>query len=201
MRTYFIEIGAIDSAAKILNLELTANYAALGALGRFCGRDLGEVEVIPGIEDMKERAESFRFGTLCGRVIEKYLKGYSAKELAVCEAGCFRAFVSPGLSENEKASAEEKKATLKIVIEAFIKRAQIRTHTAKPGFEDINTWLDRYNQMQAEYRADLDSFVEMVVEPDQEERKLADVFVKKTFVEMVQEIVQEYRRSKAQTGG
>ena len=78
MRTYFIEIAAVNCAAKLLEMRLTGDYALYGSLERFRNKKLGAVQAVDGMEDIEERAESFRFGTRCGKVLADYTSALQA---------------------------------------------------------------------------------------------------------------------------
>lgn len=177
MRTYFLEMAVINSAAKLTNTTLVDNYAIFGAIKRFRNKSLGEVKVVDGIEDMEERAQSYRFGNRCAKVMAKYVDGLTKEEMSAIEAHVARSFFAPEIVTDVTVSESDKKETLKIVIKSLVKRAQIRTHTAKPGGEDINLWLNRYNQLQEVYSASLDSFINEIVTPSQESLKRGEEFM------------------------
>ncbi len=187
MKTYLIEMAVINSAAQLSGLTLKDNYAIFGALKRFRSKSLGEVFAIEGLEDMEERAASYRFGNRCGRVMAEYVDGLTEDERLAVEAYIARTFFVPEIAEDSTVSETDKKETLKIVIEALVKRAQIRTHTAKPGGEDINLWLDRYNKLQISYLDKLGPFVSEIIAPSEESLKLGERFIdrKDKIVELV----------------
>ena len=177
MRTYFIEIAVVNCAAKESGIELNGDYALYGTLKRFRDKTLGQVEIVQGIEDMQERAESFRFGVRCGKVLERYIDGFTPEQIRACEAKIARTFFAPNIAADAAVSTADKKAAMLMVLKASMKRAQIRTHTTKPGYEDISTWLDSYNNMQKEYSESLEDFVQAIVMPGNEDVKFADEFI------------------------
>lgn len=177
MRTFFIEIAFIESAAALSGRTLTENYAVLGSLPRFSGNELKEVHAVKGMEDLEQRAESFRFGMNCEEILRPYTEGLTEEQRRICEARVARIFWANGIDRIPQEEAEKVTATVKILLESLVKRAQIRTHTAKPGSEDINLWLDRYHEMQKEYHAELDQFAGMIVTPVKEEKEIGEAFI------------------------
>lgn len=177
MRTYMIEIAMIESAAKLTGIRLKDQYAVLGALKRFRGKKLGEVHNIKGMEDLTERAESFRFGSLCQEYLAPYLDSASSKEILAWEANTARLFLLSGAAGEEEPGEEKREETLSKVLKAYVKRAQIRTHTAKPGSEDINAWLESYDRMQVEYQTELGDFVKAVIHPDPDMKEKGNEFI------------------------
>lgn len=175
MRTYMIEIALIESAAKLTGKNINNQYAVLGTLKRFRKKKLGEVHNIKGMEDLTKRAESFRFGALCQEHLIPYIDSLSQKEILAWEAKTAGLFLLPGMSE--EAELAEKEETLNKVLKAYVKRAQIRTHTAKPGSEDINAWLENYDMMQMEYQSELGNFVKAVLDPDPDMKKKGNEFI------------------------
>ena len=174
MRIYMIETALIESAAKLTGKNLKDQYAVLGSLERFRRKKLGEVHNIKGMEDLTERAESFRFGAFCQAHLTPYTDRLSAQEILAWEAKTARLFLCPAVSQETGYGMEE---TLNKVIRAFVKRAQIRTHTAKPGSEDINTLLESYSRMQMEYQSEIEDFVRAVLYPDEKMKRMGDEFI------------------------
>jgi len=167
MRTFLVETALVNSAARLLGITLIDNYAIFGAMPRYRHICLGKVEEADGIDNVPDKAESFRFGNHCGAVLEKYTKEWTDQEWLLGEAQVVRVFFAP-VYRAEGLTTEQKKQSLLTIIQALVKRAQIRTHTAKPGYEDINTWLERYYRMQKEYRSYLPRLVDAAVEPGAE---------------------------------
>ena len=166
INTYFIHIAAIRMAAKLKSVELYDNYAFHGALKRFEDVKIGKIEEVDGIPDVPQKADSFIFGQKCGKVINEALAGYSEKELLSFEAEVAKGtFLKLTPEATAKYTNEELKESLKTVFRALLKRAQIRTHTAKPGGEDINAWLTDYNNLLGEYEPTLSAIVEEIVAP------------------------------------
>jgi len=176
MTTYFIEIAAINCAARLSGVELAGDYAIYGTLKRFRGKKLGEVDAIEGMEDMQDRAESFRYGLRCGKILARYTDSLMPEQRLACEAKIMRVFLAPEIADDNSVTAEDKKMALRAVIRSLTKRAQIRTHTTKPGYEDINTWLDSYDEMQRDYSQSLDKFIDAVVAPDDDAVQISDKF-------------------------
>lgn len=177
MRTFFIEIALVESAAELLGRSLTENYAVLGSLSRYAKNELKEICAVEGMEDLVCRAESFRFGMYCGQILRPYTDELTEAQRQICEARTARLFWANGIDTVLQQDAEKVTAAMKVLLESLVKRAQIRTHTAKPGSEDINLWLNRYNQMQKEYHANLDHFARMIVMPTEEETKIGEAFI------------------------
>lgn len=168
MKTFLVETALVNLSAKLLGVPLTDNYAVFGAMPRYRHLRLGDIREAEGIDDVPLKAGSFRFGVHCGGILEKYTNAWSEADWMLCEAQVVRECFAP-IHRAEGLTAEEKKKSLLTFINALVKRAQIRTHTAKPGYEDINTWLERYYRMQKDYRNYLPRLVDAAVQPEEGE--------------------------------
>ncbi|MDR0998834.1 MAG: hypothetical protein LBL70_07185 [Treponema sp.] len=167
MKAYFIQIAAVRFAARLLGRELVDNYAFHGSLPRYRSVHLNGIVQADGIDKVPEKAACFNFGSLCGDIICSRMEGYTDKELLNFEAEISRNFfldMSPE-KRGQYTDAELKKI-LKTFFRVFLKKAQIRTHTAKPGREDINRWLAGYYGLQQDYEPYLSSLVDAIITPD-----------------------------------
>lgn len=176
MRSFFIEIALVTSVARLSGTSLLDQYAVFGAMERYRNLKLGKISEAEGIDDVPEKAKSFCFGTFCAKALEKFTSGWDDSTRTVCEAQIAQIFFIPGINSTNY-SPEQKKETLLTIFQALIKRTQIRTHTAKPGYEDINTWLERYYRLQQEYSAFLPVMVNAIVSPGEKELLIAKQFI------------------------
>ncbi len=164
MRSYFLHIAAVKKAAEQEGIKLYDNYAYLGALGRFADADVGEITEADGITDVPQKAESFVFGQKCGKNLREKLAGLNEDELFRLEASAAREMF---LKDDElKKYPSEKTADIKgtfvKIINALFKRAQLQTHTAKPGYENINAWLDAYRGLLEDYEPYINKLAEEI---------------------------------------
>jgi len=107
MRTFLVETALVNSAAKLLGVSLTDNYAIFGAMPRYRHLCLGEIREAEGIDDVPKKADSFRFGVHCGSIMERYTSTWGNSERLLCEAQIVRIFSPPftkqrGLLQNRK---------------------------------------------------------------------------------------------------
>lgn len=167
MKPYFFQIAVVRSAAQLIGFTLKDNYAFLGATSQHLDMDPGVMQEIDGVPEVPVKAESFRFGIRCGKVLAKYLSDYDGEKSLYCDAAAARAFFTTvpaeGLSGKE---AEKAEVFFNQAFPALIKRSQIKTHTNKPGFEDINTWLERFYHLQKDLHAVIPEFCHVLVQPD-----------------------------------
>lgn len=167
MNTYFLRIAVVRSAARLTDTTLKDNYAFLGAMPQHLNMDPGPMPEIDGVPEVPIKGESFSFGVKCGKAVANVLPDLDGEKALYCDAAIARAFFTTlpaeGLSGKEAADAEDffQKAFL-----ALIKRSQIKTHTNKPGFEDINTWLERFYDLQKDLHKTIPEFCKVLVEPD-----------------------------------
>ena len=167
LNTYFIHIAAVRMAAALTGRSLYDNYAFHGALGRFASLDIGTIREADGIDDMPVKADSFIFGQRCGRVLTEALKDYDAEKLFLCEAAVAKGvFMKLTPEASLRYTQEQLKEIMKTVLRALFKYAQIQTHTAKPGGEDINKWLNSYDELRAGFEPSLAAFADVVISPD-----------------------------------
>ena len=176
MRTWWIEIAAVTCAARLAGVELTDNYAIFGAMGRYRNISLGAIREAEGIDDVPQKAKSFEFGVRCGKALERYLPRLDDNTALIYEAQIARSFFV-SLDDMGDVPPDERKKTLTALFEAFVKRAQIRTHTAKPGYEDIGSWLECYYELQQGYLSSLPVLVEAIVSPDAGDMEKASGFL------------------------
>ena len=176
MRSFFTEIALVNSAARLAGRSLIDNYAIFGAMQRYRDLELGEIKTAEGIDDVPEKADSFRFGTVCGRVLAQFTSSWADADWLRCDAQAARIFFLPGIHP-ENGRTEQDRELLFTVFRALVKRAQIRTHTAKPGYEDINTWLERYYRLSQEYQTFLPSLVDAIVSPEKQDLEKAEKFL------------------------
>jgi hypothetical protein len=160
-------------AAALTGVRLYDNYAFHGALERFAPLDIGEIKDADGIPDAALKAESFKFGQACGKVLEAELRGYSPEELLLYEAAAAKAVFING---NPQPADKE---NIKTVFRALLKYAQIQTHTAKPGGEDINAWLAGYYRLLTGYEPTLDALAELITSQDAELKERMNAFINK----------------------
>jgi hypothetical protein len=164
-------------AAALTGFKMYGNYAFYGALSRFAEIELGKIKEADGIADVPKKAESFAFGQACGKALAKELAGYSEEALFVSEAA-----VAKGIFmklDPEAVAAYPPKAledAVKTVFRALLKCAQIQTHTAKPGGEDINAWLAGYNNLLNGYEPCLSALTRLLLAPDAGKRQEMDAF-------------------------
>ena len=177
VRTYFVQIAAVRMAAVLTGRRLCDNYAFHGALERFSPLDIGVIREADGLPDVPEKADSFRFGQVCGRVLSKALAGYGAQELLLREAAVAKGvFLKLTPEAAAGYSPEALKAAVKTIFRALLKYAQIRTHTVKPGSEDINAWLAAYNSLLAGYEPCLEALTDRIVSPDAAQKAAMSAF-------------------------
>lgn len=167
LHIYFTQITTVKLAAKLLDRELYDNYAFHGALPRYLQLELGDIIEAEGIEDMPKKAESFRFGLLCGEVLQKYLSEYNEEELLLCDALVAReVFMDINPEKVSKYTQEQLKNNVSLIFKALFKRTQIRTHTAKPGSEDINAWIAGYYAYQKDYDDTVAAMTDAILFPN-----------------------------------
>ena len=177
VKTYFVHIAAVRMAAALTGRSLYDNYAFHGALARFVPLDIGAVKEADGIPDVPEKAESFRFGQACGKELANALGGYDEQRLLLCEAAVAKGvFMKLTPEAAARYSPEALKAAMKTVFRALLKYAQIQTHTAKPGSEDINAWLAAYNALLAGYEPCLTVLTDRIVSPDAVQNETMSAF-------------------------
>lgn len=177
MRAYFTQIGVVTLASRLLGKNLIDSYAFHGTLPRFQTASIEEISETEGIDNVPLKANDFQFGNLCGTVIEKYIDTSDRKALIYQDA-CIMKNLFFDVSAKNKYTDEELKAHLETIFRALTKRAQIRTHTNKPGSEDIHSWLTDFYKLQKEYEVFVAELIEILVSPDinSEKKYTADLF-------------------------
>jgi len=181
MNAYFLEIAVVRLSANLLGKKLIDNYAFHGSLSRFSSVKLQGVSETKGIENVPGKAECFNFGALCGRVIGKNLGKLSEKEALFLDAEVARQlFVDMSPEKRAPYTDAEIQSAMRTIITAMVKKAQIRTHTAKPGEEDINKWLAAYYSLERDFDGFVNSLVEEILSPNPELTKKYSSFFDKT---------------------
>jgi hypothetical protein len=179
MKAYFIQIAAVRFAASLLGRELVDNYAFHGSLPRYRSVYLNGIVQADGIDKVPEKAACFNLGSLCGDAVCRYLEGYTDEELLKFEAEIAKnIFLDMSSEKWGRYTDAELRKILKTLFSVFLKKVQIRTHTAKPGGENINKWLAGYYGLQQDYDPYLSSLVEAIITPDPAE-KIVPFFDKK----------------------
>jgi hypothetical protein len=167
MKAYFVQIAAVRFAARLLGKDLVDNYAFHGSLPHYRSVYLKGIVQADGIDKVPEKAACFNFGSLCGDIVCNRLQGYTDKELLNLEAEISRnVFLDMSPEKWGRYTDAELRKILKTFFRVFLKKAQIRTHTAKPGGEDINRWLAGYYGLQQDFDPYLSSLVEEIITPD-----------------------------------
>ena len=166
---HFILVFAVRMASCLRGIKLYENYAFYGALARFSHLQIGEITKSPGIDDLPLKAQSFLFGQECGEKIHKHLAEYEDEKIFQCQALLANKLLLKPIPNHIMESSREKEKLendLENILRALVKRAQIRTHTAKPGGEDIHGWLKSYYSLLKDYEEGLPAFVRAVIKPN-----------------------------------
>lgn len=140
MQSYFVEIAAVRLAAVLMDEASVVRfpqYAYAGMLPEYDGLQAAGIVQTDGIDDLPQKAASMRFGQHCARVMHIQHVATGLLEQAAVVAGMFYV---PGT----QADAEQ----IGQLIRSLLRRAQLQTHTAKPGYEDINSWLVSYFELE-----------------------------------------------------
>lgn len=150
MQSNFVEIAAARLASKLMEktcVDSFPQYAYAGTLPRYDNLQAAGIIQTDGIDDLPAKAESMRFGQHCARVMAIQQVKNGIPEQAAVLAGMFFA---PGAKDASSAQ-------IKQIIRSLLRRAQLQTHTAKPGYEDINRWLVSYYELESGLDGFLDS--------------------------------------------
>jgi hypothetical protein len=167
MKAYFIQIAVVRCAARLLGKELIDNYGFHGALPQYGSIHLNGITEAEGIDGVPLKAGNFNFGQACNVMIGKYLNGAGAKDILYMEAAVAEnIFLDMSPEKRSRYTGAELREFMGLIFHALLKRAQIRTHTAKPGAEDINAWLAGYYQLEQEYDPFVASLLEAIINPD-----------------------------------
>jgi hypothetical protein len=167
MKAYFIQIATVRLAARLLGKELIDNYGFHGALPRYSSIYLKGITEAEGIDRVPLKADSFNLGRACGTVIGKYLDGAGTEDILYMEAAVARnIFLDMSPEKRARYTDAELREFMGLVFHALLKRAQIRTHTAKPGAEDINAWLAGYYRLEQDYALFVSSLLDAIISPD-----------------------------------
>jgi hypothetical protein len=148
MQAYFIQIAAVRLSARLVGKKLIDNYGFHGALPKFAPVHLRDIAEGEGIENVPGKTDCFNWGNKCSQSICKHLGELSKEESLYLDTVIVKNLFL-NLSSEKKASYTdaELEGSLRVIFSALLKKAQIRTHTAKPGDEDINAWLAGYYQL------------------------------------------------------
>lgn len=123
---------------------------------------------------------AFLFGHLCQWGTRQKIGPLAAshEEGIYHDAAVFRVYYTVGMGSDAGMAQEDLDRLgvtqetairqMTTVLRALVKRAVMRTHTFKPGYEDIHTWLGRFYNTQAQYDIDVDRYAEAIIAPDQE---------------------------------
>jgi hypothetical protein len=167
MRAYFVRIAAVRLAARLLGKTLVDNYGFHGALPKFGGLALKNIKETEGIDNVSGKAGSFNFGTLCARAIEKVLGNPGEDESLFLDALTARNLFLDLSPEKRAAYTDaELEESLRLIFSVLLKKAQIRTHTAKPGDEDIHSWLAGYYRLEQDYEPFISRLTGQILSPD-----------------------------------
>ena len=122
--------------------------------------------------------EVFLFGNLCRRETEKIpeLANDDEEQALQQDAAIFRVYHARSMSgtggmtdemlRQHNMTPEEAVRKTEDFLRIVFKRAIVRTHTFKPGYEDIQTWLRRFFRKQQQYEALLPRYAGAIVRPD-----------------------------------
>ncbi len=170
MKTFFTDIAFIRCAARLCGFHLYDNYAYHGMLARNrCLSDFSAAPV-PDIDDVPEKAASFQFGIRCARALYSLTDDLDADIALARDAMIARAFFLDLDSDEAKKilashSVCQLAEELSVILRAYIKRAQIQTHTAKPGYEDVEAWILRYHKLLEDYENVLPQLTILMLSP------------------------------------
>jgi hypothetical protein len=106
-------------------------------------------------------------------VLATELRGYGPEELLLFEAAVAKAVFIKG-----NPSADDRE-NIKAIFKALLKYAQIQTHTAKPGGEDINAWLAAYYKLLTDYEPTLNALADLITSRDAGMKVKMDEFINK----------------------
>jgi hypothetical protein len=181
MQAYFIQIAAVRLSARLLGKKLIDNYGFHGALPKFSSVRLSGITEGDGIENVPGKADCFNLGNKCSESIRKYLGELSKEERLYLDAVIAKNLFL-NLSPEKRASYTdaELEEVLRVIFSALLKKAHIRTHTAKPGDEDINAWLAGYYQLQKDYDSFISSLINEIIDPNPDMMKKFAAFFDKT---------------------
>lgn len=170
MKPFFTDIAFVRMAARLCGVTLYDNYAYHGMLSR--NRDLPYYEAKPvsDIDDVPQKSASFQFGIRCARALYSLCEEAEGEAALVRDAMIARHFLLNLDTEEAQqilASTPPEQLTkeLAAIIRGYLKRSQIQTHTAKPGYEDIETWLLRYHKLREDYEASLPRLASLMLYP------------------------------------
>ncbi|MDR2019384.1 MAG: hypothetical protein LBQ14_01305 [Treponema sp.] len=167
MKAYFIQIATVRLAARLLGKELIDNYGFHGTLPRYSSIHLKGITEAEGIDGVPLKADSFNLGCACGTVIGKYLDGAGTGDILYMEAAVAQnIFLDMNPEKRARYTDAELREFMGLIFHALLKRAQIRTHTAKPGAEDINAWLAGYYRLEQDCAPFVSSLLDAIISPD-----------------------------------
>ncbi|MBP7402898.1 MAG: hypothetical protein KBA30_09805 [Clostridia bacterium] len=120
--------------------------------------------------DMVGQQLAFQAGRLCRTATDAVFAGLpSDKDAAMMQDA--RVFRARFLADDAAIAAlglsrEDAVAQMTEMLRAFVKRAVMRTHTFKPGYEDIHVWLARWYNKSAQYDNEVGPLARMIIDPD-----------------------------------
>lgn len=150
------QLAALQCATLLTNHQEALQYpqyAALGLLRRYGGLQAAGIQETEGIDHVPQKAAAFRFGQRCARLMR--IQG-------LAEDAATEAAVAVGMLFDKPLQAGDKEQ-IKLLLRALIRRAQLQTHTFKPGYEDINAWLERFSAYEQCFDARLDALVQGMI--------------------------------------
>lgn len=170
MKTFFTDIAFVRLAARLSDVTLYDNYAYHGMLARNRSLPYYQAEPVPDIDDVPKKSESFQFGIRCARALYSLCGDLEGDAALARDAMIARTFFLDLESEKAKqilasVPTEQLADELTAILRGYIKRSQIQTHTAKPGYEDIETWLLRYHKLYEDYEATLPRLASLMLKP------------------------------------
>lgn len=165
VQTYLMNIATVRLAAALTGQTLVDNYAFHGSLPRMLNEELGVITDNENIPDVPAKAESFRFGQQVGRALARHTASWDEAQVLAGEAAVARGMLLQPGTNPAALDTPQMRNSLQTVLLALLKRAQIRTHTAKPGGEDINAWLADYYQLQQQHKAAITALVDTMAAP------------------------------------
>ena len=162
--SYFTTIAVVNAAAEICGFNLKDNYAYMGALERFARINTVEAKNTDIDDNDSEILNSFLFGVVCGKHISRLLSEHSRTYMIKFDAIIAKnTLLDMHAVKNYNTETMEK--SLITLFRSLLKYAQIRTHTAKPGDEDIHQWIEDYYDLYSAYNTYIKELVNEIITP------------------------------------
>lgn len=170
MKPFFTDIAFVRLAARLCGIDLYDNYAYHGMLARNRNLPYYDAKPVSDIDDVPEKSASFQFGIRCARALYSLCEDAEGDAALIRDAMIARAFFLRLDTEEAQqiltsTPAEQLTSELVSILRGYMKRSQIQTHTAKPGYEDIETWLLRYNKLREDYEMTLPRLAALMLDP------------------------------------